>query len=77
MRYTPSGTYIDAIAFPCPNVTKLAFGGVDLRTVFVTTAWKGLAPEARARAPLAGALFALRSPVPGLRQHAIAPGAFA
>lgn len=75
-RYTPAGKLIDAIALPCSNITKLAFGGVDLRTVFVTTAWKGLTPEARAREPLAGALFALRSPVPGLRQHQIDPGAF-
>lgn len=76
-RYTPSGALIDAISFPCSNVTKLTFGGVDLRTVFVTTAWKGLSPEDRAREPLAGALFALRSPVPGQKQHAIAAGAFA
>jgi sugar lactone lactonase YvrE len=76
-RYTPSGTLLGALPFPCSNITKLAFGGVDLRTVFVTTAWKGLAPEARAREPLAGALFALRSPVPGLKQHAVAAGAFA
>jgi D-xylonolactonase len=75
-RYGPAGDYRDAIALPCSNVTKLAFGGVDLRTVFVTTAWKGLAPEVRAREPLAGALFALRSSAPGLRQHAIAAGAF-
>lgn len=75
-RYTPSGELIDAIALPCSNVTKLAFGGADLRTVFITTAWKGLTPDARAREPLAGALFALRSPVPGQTQYAIAAGAF-
>ena len=27
---------------PCANVTKAAFGGNDLQTLYITTAWKGL-----------------------------------
>jgi D-xylonolactonase len=38
----------------------------------VTTAWKGMDAEARAREPLAGGLFTFRSPVAGLAQHAVA-----
>jgi D-xylonolactonase len=68
-RYSAAGKLIDSVAFPCSNVTKLAFGGDDLRTAYVTTAWKGLSPEQRAREPLAGGLFTFRTDTPGLAQH--------
>jgi sugar lactone lactonase YvrE len=68
-RYAPSGEYQGSVVFPCSNVTKLAFGGADLRTVYATTAWKGLSDAARAREPLAGALFSFRTEAPGLAQH--------
>ncbi|TDV16426.1 SMP-30/gluconolactonase/LRE family protein [Paraburkholderia caballeronis] len=68
-RYAPDGTLVGHVAFPCPNVTKLAFGGDDLRTVYATTARKGLDADALARAPLAGALFSFRAPVAGQEQQ--------
>jgi D-xylonolactonase len=68
-RYTPDGELSGSIAFPVSNITKLAFGGPDLRTAFVTTAWKGLSAAERARETLAGALFSFRSDTPGLPQH--------
>ncbi|WP_307731990.1 SMP-30/gluconolactonase/LRE family protein [Massilia antarctica] len=70
-RYNPAGELTGTIAFPVSNITKLAFGGPDLRTAFVTTAWKGLSEDERAREPLAGALFAFRTDTPGLAQHTI------
>jgi len=69
-RYSAAGELKDRVRFPCSNITKLAFGGDDLRTAYVTTAWKGLDPEQRAREPLAGSLFTFRSDTPGLAQHA-------
>ena len=68
-RYLPSGELVGSIAFPVPNITKLAFGGDDLRSVFVSTAWKGMSDEERAGAPLAGGLFSFRSPTPGLPHY--------
>ncbi len=65
-RYAPDGTLMCHIALPCARVTKIAFGGPDLRTVYVTTARVGLDEAALARQPLAGALFAFDSPVSGL-----------
>jgi xylono-1,5-lactonase len=65
-RYSPDGKLLDTIRFPCANVTKIAFAGADLRTVFATTASSGLAAADRAAQPLAGDLFSFRSPVPGL-----------
>lgn len=65
-RYTPDGRLVGSVRFPCSNITKLAFGGGDLRTAYVTTAWKGLAPEQRAAQPLAGGLFVFGVDTPGL-----------
>lgn len=64
-RYSPDGTLVGQVPFPCSNVTKIAFGGEDMRTVYATTAWKGLAPQERKLQPLAGGLFSFRSPVAG------------
>ncbi len=67
-RYSPAGQVIGSVAMPCANITKLAFGGDDLRTVFVTTAKLHLSPEERARQTLAGGLFSFRADTPGLPQ---------
>lgn len=64
-RYSPEGEHVAEVRFPCANITKLAFGGDDLRTVYVTTAWKGLDAVERQQQPQAGGLFMFRSPVAG------------
>ena len=73
-RYNPSGRLVQTVRLPCANVTKVAFGGADLRQVFVTTAWKGLSPAERTQQPLAGGLFTFRVDTPGLPLHAITQG---
>jgi len=70
-RYDAAGAKLDEIRFPCSNITKLAFGGEDLRTVYATTARKGLSADELAAQPLAGALFTFRAETPGLPQHAM------
>lgn len=70
-RYTPDGAKIGEVRLPCANITKLAFGGADRRTVYVTSARKGLSEAELAAQPLAGALFTFRVAVPGLPQHAL------
>lgn len=70
-RYAPDGALMDEMRFPVANITKLAFGGEDLRTVYATTAWKGLDASQRAAQPLAGGLFRFRADVPGVPQHAV------
>jgi sugar lactone lactonase YvrE len=57
---------------PVANCTKPLFGGEDLRTLYVTSAWKGLDAEQRAQQPLAGGLFAVRVDTPGLPPHEFA-----
>jgi sugar lactone lactonase YvrE len=70
-RYAPDGRKVGEVRFPCSNITKLAFAGDDLRTVYVTTARKGLSAEDLAAQPLAGGLFTFRAEAPGLPQHAL------
>jgi xylono-1,5-lactonase len=65
-RYSSSGELLNTVRFPCANVTKIAFGGDDLRTVYATSAWKGLSAADRAAQPLAGDLFTFRVDTPGL-----------
>jgi sugar lactone lactonase YvrE len=72
VRYSPRGEVLDRIELPCANVTKAAFGDTDLRTLYITTARKGLSPTELQSQPLAGSLFAVRVVTPGLPQHMLA-----
>ena len=65
-RYSPSGELVETVRFPVSNVTKIAFGGDDLRTAYATTARQLLSPETIAKQPLIGALFEFRVNVPGV-----------
>ena len=68
-RFDAAGGKLGEVRFPCANVTKLVFGGPDLRTVYATTARKGLSNEELAAQPLAGGLFTFRVETPGLPQQ--------
>jgi D-xylonolactonase len=65
-RYSPQSELLEVVGIPCAHVTKLALGGEDRKTAFVTTARKGLSAEALAAQPLAGNLFAFDVDVPGM-----------
>jgi len=64
-RYSPAGELLERVSFPVSNITKIAFGGDDYRTVYATTARQGIKPDAMAKQPDAGALFAFEVDVPG------------
>lgn len=67
-RWDPqSGQMLQTIGLPVSRVTCCAFGGEDMHTLYVTTASGGLTASQRQEEPLAGALFAVRLPVGGLR----------
>lgn len=66
-RYSPAGELLQRVRFPVANVTKIAFGGPDLRTAYATTARQLLRPEELANQPLAGGLFEFAVDVPGLQ----------
>ncbi len=66
VRCYDRGELVETVAMPVANCTKLAFGGPDLRTAYVTTAWKGLSARERAAQPQAGHLFAFEVEMPGV-----------
>lgn len=68
VRYRPDGRPDRSIAVPVTQPTKPAFGGRNLRSLFVTSAHDGMDAAARARDPLAGHLFTLDAGVAGLAE---------
>jgi sugar lactone lactonase YvrE len=71
-RYAPDGTLLQRVDLPVSQPTMCAFGGPDLRTLFISSASEHLSPEQRAGEPLAGGLFQFDPGVRGLpkRCHA-------
>ena len=65
-RYSPAGEIVERVRFPVANITKIAFGGDDLRTAYATTARQLLTPEQIAGQPQIGGLFEFRVDVPGV-----------
>ncbi|TIQ36634.1 MAG: SMP-30/gluconolactonase/LRE family protein [Mesorhizobium sp.] len=71
-RFAPDGRLDRLVRLPVSQPTSCAFGGEDLRTLYVTTATQTLNAAERAEQPLAGALLALDVGVAGLPEHAFA-----
>lgn len=65
-RYSPKGELLETIRFPVDAITKIAFGGPDLKTVYATTAAKHLSADDLIDQPRAGDLFKFEVDVPGL-----------
>jgi sugar lactone lactonase YvrE len=57
------------VVVPASQVTSCAFGGPDLRDLYITTARIGLSDAALALEPQAGALFHARVPHAGVLAH--------
>lgn len=65
-RYSPAGELVETIRFPVSNITKVAFGGDDLKTGYATTARQLLSAEAISKEPLIGGLFEFRTDIAGV-----------
>ena len=61
-----SGAELGRVALPTRHITNCAFGGPELRTLYITSARSGLSAEQLAREPLAGGLFAVDVGEPGV-----------
>jgi len=66
VRISPEGALLAEypLAAQCP--TMCAFGGLDLRTLYVTSARQRLTAEELSRLPQSGGIFAMRVDTPGL-----------
>ena len=65
VRHAPDGSIDQVIEVPVSQVTCPAFGGADLKTMFITTAAKNLSAEQLAAEKHAGSLFAIAVDVAG------------
>ncbi len=65
VRHAPDGAIDMVVDVPASNVTCPAFGGADLKTLYITTARAELSPGELADQPHAGSVFSLRVDVPG------------
>ncbi len=71
IRYAPDGTIDRIVEVPVSQVTCPAFGGPDLKTLYITTASKTLSPEQLAAEKVAGGVFAIDVDVAGLPETPI------
>jgi len=71
VRISADGALDRAIAVPVPSPTDVAFGGVDARTLYITSARDGCTLEGLTAAPLSGRLFTVASEIPGLPAHTL------
>lgn len=67
-RFSPQGKLDRIIDLPVPNVTCPAFGGADMKTLYITTARENLTPEQLEEFPLSGSVFAIDVDVAGLTE---------
>lgn len=71
IRYAPDGTIDRIIEVPVSQVTCPAFGGKDLKRLFLTTANKNLSPEQLAAEKVAGGVFYIDLDIAGLPEAKI------
>ena len=71
VRHAPDGSIDRIVEVPVSQVTCPAFGGKDLKTLFITTANKNLSAAQLAAEKVAGGVFAIEVDVPGLPETPI------
>ncbi|MEO6396816.1 MAG: SMP-30/gluconolactonase/LRE family protein [Devosia sp.] len=71
VRYAPDGRIDRVVTLPVGCPTCPAFGGPDLKTLYITTARQGLTESELDKQPLAGGVFSVRVDVPGLPEPTV------
>ncbi|HEY1090979.1 MAG TPA: SMP-30/gluconolactonase/LRE family protein [Burkholderiaceae bacterium] len=69
LRFSPAGELLEEFRLPVRCPTMPAFGGTDMRTLFVTTACEGRPADELAQQPWAGQVLQLRVSTEGLAPH--------
>lgn len=72
-RCSPNGELLAEYPVPAKCPTMVTFGGPDLKTLYCTSASSGRSAQELAEYPLSGALFAMRTDVPGLAKPLFNP----
>jgi len=68
VKLSPTGELLQEIELPVRCPTSVAFGGPDLRTLYVTSASQGRSKDELARYPHSGKVLAFAVDVPGIEQ---------
>lgn len=66
VQLSPEGKELAQILLPVSRPTSVAFGGADLRTLYITSASVDLSEKEKSVQPFAGALFSIQTQVMGL-----------
>ncbi len=72
VQVSPAGRVLAEYPIPAMCPTMCAFGGPDLRTLFVTSARRQRDAQELARLPQSGGIFAMSVDIPGLPEPAFA-----
>jgi D-xylonolactonase len=67
-----SAAELARILLPTTQITSCVFGGPDLRTLYITSAWDGLTIEKLKAQPLDGGLFSVEIDEPSVPAHLFA-----
>ena len=73
LRFAPDGTLLREVMLPLRCPTMVAFGGDDLRTIYITSASHNRSAAERAQYPLTGCVLSLRVDVAGLAEPLYQP----
>jgi sugar lactone lactonase YvrE len=65
LRLSPQGEVLQTLQLPAQCPTMVAFGGEDLRTLYITTARHGRSAEELQAMPLSGCVLQVRVDVAG------------
>ena len=65
LRLSPNGEILREIVLPVRCPTSVAFGGSDLRTLFITSASHGRSAQELEQYPLSGKVLSIRVDVAG------------
>jgi sugar lactone lactonase YvrE len=73
-RYDPDGRIDRVLQVPAPKPTSIAFGGPDMKRLYITSASLDMTPQQLAEAPWSGCLMACDLDIAGLldRDYALA-----
>ncbi|MDQ9171381.1 SMP-30/gluconolactonase/LRE family protein [Oxalobacteraceae bacterium R-40] len=69
LRYAPDGLLLQEMRLPVRCPTMIAFGGSDLRTLFITSASQNRSASELSSLPLSGCVLSLQVTVPGVSEH--------
>ena len=73
LRFSPQGEVLREVTLPLRCPTMVAFGGDDLRTLYITSASHGRPAEEREQYPLTGRVLSLRVDVAGREEPMYLP----